>query len=86
MATKRSPAPIISIERIERQILLIRGEKVILDSELAEMYGVTTKSLNQAVKRNLDRFPGDFMFQLSETEVASLRSQFVTSNARGGRR
>jgi len=84
MATKRSPAPIIPIERIERRILLIRGEKVILDSELAEMYGVTTKSLNQAVKRN--RFPGDFMFQLSETEVASLRSQFVTSNARGGRR
>ena len=72
---------LISIERIERTIYLIRGEKVMLDRDLAELYEVQTKALNQAVRRNRDRFPGDFMFQLSEKEVAELnRSQFVTGS------
>ena len=75
------------IEVIEEKIHLIRGQKVMLDSDLAEVYQVETKVLNQAVKRNLHRFPEDFMFQLDENETASLRSQFVTSNkGRGGRR
>jgi ORF6N domain len=62
------PPVLIPIERIERSILLIRGEKVMLDADLAEIYGVETKVLNQAVKRNIIRFPEDFMFQLTETE------------------
>ncbi len=63
-----SPAILIPTERIERSILLIRGEKVMLDADLAEIYGVETKVLNQAVKRNATRFPEDFMFQLTERE------------------
>jgi len=63
-----SPAILIPTERIERNILLIRGEKVMLDADLAEIYGVETKVLNQAVKRNAIRFPEDFMFQLTERE------------------
>jgi hypothetical protein len=74
-------------ERIERSILLIRGQKVMLDSDLAELYGVTTKRLNEQVRRNLSRFPEDFMFQLTESETQLLRSQFATSKeGRGGRR
>jgi hypothetical protein len=75
-------------ELIERRIYLIRGQKVMLDSDLAELYQVQTKNLNKAVSRNLNRFPGDFMFQLTETEAKSLRFQFGTSNTegRGGRR
>jgi hypothetical protein len=73
--------------RIERSILLIRGHKVMLDSDLAELYGVTTKRLNEQVRRNLSRFPEDFMFQLTESETHLLRSQFATSKeGRGGRR
>src|SRR4051812_44605564 len=72
---------IIPLERIEQAILHIRGEKVMLDSDLAAIYGVTTKALNQAVKRNLDRFPPDFVFRLSADEVAELnRSQIVTGS------
>ena len=75
------------IEEIEEKIYFIRGQKVMLDSDLAEVYQVETKVLNQAVKRNLHRFPEDFMFQLAEDETESLRSQIVTSNkGRGGRR
>lgn len=70
--------PIITAEGIERKIYLIRGHKVMLDSDLAELYGVATKVLVQAVKRNIRRFPPDFMFQLSEAEDKSLRSQIVT--------
>ena len=78
---------LIPMERIERAILLIRGEKVMLDSDLATIYGVETKALNRAVKRNQNRFPLDFMFQLTPKEAKSLRCQFGTSNAgRGGRR
>ena len=76
---------LVPAELIEKKILLIRGHKVMLDSDLAELYGVPTKVLLQAVKRNLERFPDDFMFQLSEIESLNLRSQFVTSSW-GGRR
>jgi hypothetical protein len=73
---------IISIERIARAIYLLRGHKVMLDFDLAVLYGVATKVLNQAVKRNRDRFPEDFMFRLSVSETSSLRnwSQIVTSS------
>lgn len=82
MARKRSLRP---AERIERSIFVLRGEKVILDADIAELYGVQTKVLVQAVKRNLDRFPPDFMFQLTPEEADNLRSQSVTSSW-GGRR
>ncbi len=76
---------LIPAARIERRILLLRGEKVMLDSDLAELYDVETKALNQAVQRNLERFPGDFMFQLSaEESQLVLRSQIVTSNVENG--
>ena len=78
---------LIPAETIERRILLVRGQKVMLDAALAELYQVPTKVLNQAVKRNIERFPDDFMFQLTPEETEALRSQFVTSNiGRGGRR
>lgn len=78
---------LVTMESIERKIYLIRGQKVMLDSDLAELYGVTTKTLVQAVKRNSNRFPLDFMFQLENQEVVGLRSQIVTSKTgRGGRR
>ena len=70
----------ISTEIITNKIFFIRGQKVMLDRELAKLYGIDTKVLNQAVKRNLERFPDDFMFQLTVEETESLRSQFVTSN------
>lgn len=76
---------ITSSVQIERHILLIRGEKVILDADLAALYQVETRVLTQAVKRNIERFPEDFMFQLSKEEFADLRSQTVTSSW-GGRR
>jgi|SRR5579863_366994 len=75
MATSDS---LIPAARIERTILSIRGHNVMLDSDLAEMYGVPTKVLNQAVRRNLTRFPDDFMIQLTVAEAQSLRSQSVT--------
>lgn len=71
---------IIPIQRIARAIYLLRGQKVMLDFDLAALYGVATRVLNQAVKRNAGRFPGDFMFQLSAEETRSLRSQIVTLN------
>jgi len=71
---------LVPSERIESSIYLIRSEKVILDHDLASLYGVSTKSLIQSVKRNLERFPQDFMFQLTNREFAILRSQIVTSN------
>ena len=77
---------LIPAERIERAILLIRGQKVMLDADLAAMYGVTTGNLNKAVTRNLERFPADFMFQLTKEEADSLRFQSGISNTRGGRR
>ncbi len=68
---------LVPIEQIERKILLIRSHKVMLDSDLAWLYGVETRSLNQAVRRNQDRFPVDFMFQLTTDEAEAVRSQFV---------
>lgn len=76
-----SKTDLVSTKTIEQAIYLIRGEKVILDRDLAELYQVQTKALNQAVRRNRDRFPADFMFQLSSKEVVELnRSQFVTGS------
>ncbi len=66
------PKPIIPIGQIEQRILLIRGQKVMLDADLAVLYGTTTKRLNEQVKRNRDRFPQDFMFQLTEREKAEV--------------
>lgn len=81
---------IIPIEEIGSQIYTVRGKRVMLDADLARLYGVTTKRLNEQVRRNIDRFPEDFAFQLTNHEVAGLRSQFATSNepirGRGGRR
>jgi hypothetical protein len=78
---------IVKTEFIKNKIYTIRGKQVILDSDLAILYGVETRILNQAVRRNIERFPKDFMFQLKEDEIESLRSQFVTSKTlRGGRR
>jgi monoamine oxidase len=67
-------------ELIQKKIYAVRGKKVMLDRDLAELYGVTTKVLNQAVKRNIYRFPEDFMFRLNSEETQNWRSQFVTSN------
>jgi hypothetical protein len=90
MATKdKTPeeTALVTIDIIERKIYIVRGQKVMLDSDLAALYGVETKVFNQAVGRNLERFPEDFRFQLTEEEFESLRSQFVTSKkGRGGRR
>jgi hypothetical protein len=77
---------LILIERIEESIYLIRGEKVMLDHDLAELYEVETKVLNRVVKRNLQRFPADFMFQLTAAEAENLRCQIGTSSFHGGRR
>lgn len=74
-----SKNPIVPAERIENCIYLLRGQKVILSMDLAEIYGVTTKVFNQAVKRNTKRFPEDFMFQTTWEEAENLKSQFVTS-------
>lgn len=77
---KAGDAPLQPLENIENLIQVIRGKQVILDRDLARLYGVETKRLNQQVQRNLERFPADFMFQLSKEEAESLRSQFATSN------
>ena len=78
----------IFVEQVEQKIFLIRGYKVMLDSDLAKLYGVPTFRLNEQVRRNIKRFPSDFMFQLTAEETKSLRSQFAISNrkGRGGRR
>jgi hypothetical protein len=90
MTKRKSSIPtdaLVPVELIERRIYLVRGQKVMLDSELAELYQVPTKVFNQAVSRNRNRFPEDFMFQLTVEEDQSLRSQIVTSKVgRGGRR
>ncbi|MBM3856006.1 MAG: ORF6N domain-containing protein [Verrucomicrobia bacterium] len=84
------PAPVTSLvpaERIASRILLLRGEKVMLDADSADSYGVEPKALNQAVRRNVGRFPRDFMFQLTRQEFMNMRSQIVTSSLNhGGRR
>ncbi len=77
---KKTQQSIIPVERIASSIYLIRGEKVMLDSDLADLYHIETKNLNKAVKRNLRRFPNDFMFQLTDKEFESLKFQIGTSN------
>ena len=72
---------LIPLQTVASRIRIIRGHRVMLDSDLAELYGVLTKSLNQAVKRNIERFPSDFMFQLTAEEFDHWRSQIVTSNS-----
>lgn len=77
----------VSVDQIGRSILVLRGQRVILDSDLASIYGVSTGRFNEAVKRNIERFPDDFMLRLSGAEYAALISQNATSNrGRGGRR
>ena len=83
MAVKQSLVP---LERIERAILLIRGQKVMLSTDLAELYGVEPRVLVQAVKRNIERFPRDFLFQLTKAESSNLKSQIVISSWGGVRR
>ena len=81
MAKKYTPTElVVPVERIESRIYLIRGEKVMLDADLTELYQVPTKVLNQAVKRNMYRFPEDFIFQFFTEELENWRSQIVTSN------
>jgi len=70
---------IVPMERITSKIYFIRGQKVMLDQDLAELYGVETKRLKEQVRRNIERFPDDFMFELSKSELEDLRSQFATS-------
>jgi len=87
IAKETEAAALVVTEHIARQILIARGHKVMIDADLAALYAVTTKRFNEQVKRNLARFPADFMFQLRETEHAALRSQIATSiKGRGGRR
>ncbi len=71
---------ILKEENIASHIYFIRGEKVMIDTDIAMLYGVETRVLNQAVNRNIDRFPADFMFQLTKDEFENLKSQFVTSS------
>jgi hypothetical protein len=86
MSSPNKPAEeIVPVGAIAEAILILRGQKVILDADLARLYGVTTKRLNEQVKRNTERFPTDFMFQLTDDELEILRSQFATSRW-GGRR
>jgi hypothetical protein len=86
MPKKPRPSSIVPIEAVQRRIYIVRGQRIILSSDLAQIYGVSAKQLNQAVGRNPDRFPEDFVFQLTKDEVATLsRSQFVTLNDRPAR-
>ena len=82
-----STVGLVSVERVERTILVLRGRRVILDSDLAALYGVTVSRLNEQVKRNIERFPDDFGFQLTREEFETLRSQIAISKTerRGGR-
>jgi hypothetical protein len=75
---KTTPDVLVPVEHITQSILVLRGQRVLLDSELAELYGVATKRFNEQVKRNLSRFPADFMFQLNAEEAVALRSQIAT--------
>ena len=86
MPKSNLPIALVSEENILEKIYLIRGQKVMLDRDLAEMYGVEVKRLNQAVKRNTTRFPEDFMFQISKDEFQNLKSQIVTSSWGGVRK
>ena len=82
----KSKESLVAIEAIASRILIIRGQKVMLDADLALLYGVETRRLNEQVRRNQQRFPGDFVFQLSAAEFANLKSQFATSSWGGKRK
>lgn len=82
MSKNKITKAIAKVDEIEGRIVVVRGQRVMFDHELAEIYQVETKVLNQAVKRNFDRFPNDFMFQLSESEFETMRSQNVTASKR----
>ncbi len=84
--SKNNKISIVPAERIETKIFFIRGKKVMMDRDLAELYGVETKMLNRAVRRNIDRFPDDFMFQLNKQEAENLKFQFGASSWGGARR
>ena len=86
MKTEKQLVATTAESMIERKIYLVRGKRVMLDVDLADLYGVETRALTQAIKRNISRFPEDFMYQLNKEEGELLRSQFVTSKGRGGRR
>ena len=83
--SEEGPA-LVPVERIVRAVCVVRGDRVLLDEDLAELYGVETKALNQAVTRNKGRFPEDFAFRLTKAEWADLKSQSGTSSGWGGRR
>ena len=78
---KQNSTSLITVENIREKILFIRGLKILLDRDLARLYGVETKRLKEAVKRNIDRFPKDFMFRLTKKEFENWRSQFASSNS-----
>ena len=85
--SKNQNTALVPLDHIAQSIVILRGHRVLLDSDLAALYGVTTKRFNEQVKRNVARFPVDFMFQLTAEELAGLRSQFATPKpSRGGRR
>jgi hypothetical protein len=87
MPVKKKPSrAIVPIDRVQQRILIIRAQRIILSADLAALYGVPPKQLNQAVQRNRERFPDDFMFQLTPAEFRILKSQFVTSSWGGARR
>src|SRR4051794_14806740 len=87
MAKKKASKPVATIEEIERSIHVIRGQRVMLDTDLSNLYGVTTRRLNEQVSRNKERFPLDFSYQLTQQEVAILKSQnAISSLTHGGRR
>jgi hypothetical protein len=83
--TQALPAHVVTSDRVERAIFVLRGNRVLLDADLAALYGVPTKRLNEQVRRNIDRFPPDFAFRLTTEEAASLRSQFATLKPGRGR-
>lgn len=86
-AAEKTELQVVATPAIEKRIFVVRERQVMLDEDLADLYGVETKRLIQQVKRNLKRFPGDFMFQLTKAEMEALRSQIAASNdGRGGRR
>ena len=85
-ATDEISVELMPIPAIQKRILVVRDRQVMLDEDLAELYGVETRRLIEQVKRNIERFPEDFMFQLTKKETAILRSQFATSSDHGGRR
>lgn len=83
---KQAPTALPDVQSLSRLVHVVRGEKVLLDADLAMLYGVETGALNRAVKRNADRFPGDFMFQLQAAEWANLQCQIGIASSHGGRR